>query len=541
MSEQTMRVRVEELDWATVFPFLRLFGAFRIAIHPYHLGLALLMVVLMWVGGHILSWGSCVYPDEFARYCQSSSPEMFDQWLERQQKAGWEDVSELNGVFQATWRIKMGAFHRLVTGATHLNFGVAGLLSPNGPQRDTVAGALYEMTVSLPCWLWRAHRGFFVLYGVLGMGIWSFFGGAIARMTALSATGRGSGSLGEALRFVCLRWPWFVLAPLLPVVLAGLLGAVLWVGGLVFFNGPIVDTLGAVLFFIALACGGGIAFLLLLEAAGVHLFYPAIAVEGTDGFDAISRSFAGVLERPWKWLFYTATALVYGAIAYLLVGVVVFLTLWATQRGVGLGVFREVTTGVELTGVQGVNRFDAIMPPPAIGQLVDYEDRSDLLPFWSRGTAGIIRFWVCLVAGLMPAFAISFYFSANTWIYLLLRKSADGIDYDEIFVDPSSDDAALKMEPPQAASTQDGPSPPPAASSGPQAAAAAPMMPTVTIEQALPPEEVEEDTPGDDDADHVAASSEQTPQGQDPIDDERDDDEDDHSADDENPKPPPST
>ena len=38
---------------------------------------------------------------------------------------------------------------------------------------------------------------------------------------------------------------------------------------------------------------------------GFNLMYPTIAVEGSDSFDAITRSFSYVYARPWRMLFYT--------------------------------------------------------------------------------------------------------------------------------------------------------------------------------------------------------------------------------------------
>ena len=56
-------------------------------------------------------------------------------------------------------------------------------------------------------------------------------------------------------------------------------------------------------------------------AGGFNLMYPTIAVEGSDSFDAISRSFSYIYARPWRMIWYTMVAIVYGALTFLFVRV----------------------------------------------------------------------------------------------------------------------------------------------------------------------------------------------------------------------------
>ena len=46
--------------------------------------------------------------------------------------------------------------------------------------------------------------------------------------------------------------------------------------------------------------------------------------------------------------------------------------------------------------------------------------------------ASIILVWVHLFIALVAAYAVSFYFSAHTLIYLLMRKGVDETEFDEI-------------------------------------------------------------------------------------------------------------
>ena len=72
MSDEPERVRVEELDWASMFPFLRIFSCFRMAIHPSRLLTALLLVALIYIIGNGMDaiWGPQVLPGEIELYRQ---------------------------------------------------------------------------------------------------------------------------------------------------------------------------------------------------------------------------------------------------------------------------------------------------------------------------------------------------------------------------------------------------------------------------------------------------------------------------------------
>ena len=55
--------------------------------------------------------------------------------------------------------------------------------------------------------------------------------------------------------------------------------------------------------------GGLVVMLLTLGIlGGFNLLYPTMAVEGSDSFDALSRSFAYVYARPCAWRFIPSSA-----------------------------------------------------------------------------------------------------------------------------------------------------------------------------------------------------------------------------------------
>lgn len=331
------------------------------------------------------------------------------------------------GVFDSLVTHEVDAFKRLVNSAMSLRLGLGDLLGQRRPAGDTVLGAMWDLFITGPTWLVRRHPIFTVIGGLAVFALWALLGGAITRMAAVhAARGASAVSAAEAMSFARRRWGWFVLAPVAPPLGVLLLGLIPLLLGLIAFNFPVLDVVGGLLFGLALVAGLAMSLLLLVYAGAVHLFHPALAVEGHDAFDALSRSFAYVGQRVWRFLAYIAVALVYGAVCYLFVGLIAFLTLWLTQRFVALGVVREAGLGVD--------RFEAIMSAPTLGELAYDVDLS--LLSWPGKVAGVlVAVWSYALVGLVAAFAVSFYCCATTMIYLLLRRSADGVELSEIAAD----------------------------------------------------------------------------------------------------------
>lgn len=428
MPHDLNRVRVEGIDWPNLVPVTRLFGSFRMAIHPAKLGLGLLLAVLLYLGGvgMDLAWGPRVLPTEL-RGDHAQSVEQHQQTMNYLRQSLDADSPETrSGIFETLLREQLSAFDSMIRSALSLEFGFGAFLA--GDAGDGVIGAVMHMTVTIPGWLYHTHPGFLATYLIYAFLLLCLLGGAMCRHAALQATVRQSPTLPASVMFAARRYHHLLLTPLTPVILIAVIALLLAVAGGVLFNVPVLDVLGGLGFGLMLLGGLAIAMLLVGLVAGFGLMFPAVAVEGADFFDAISRACGYVIGRPWRWLFYNAVMVVYGAITYLFVGLVVFLTLAATKTFADLFVFRDAA--------QGVSRLDAMLPDPRLGALVPQASpHAQELGASGKAAGWLIAVWVRLLILLLPAFAFSFYFSAQTWIYLLLRRSADGIDYDEVYRD----------------------------------------------------------------------------------------------------------
>jgi len=85
MSKQVDRVRLNEIEWQSVLPWLRLFRCFRCAIHPSKLFTAWLLIVLISAVASLLSsFDSNVQRGEIEQYRQLHhgfiSNADYDQW-----------------------------------------------------------------------------------------------------------------------------------------------------------------------------------------------------------------------------------------------------------------------------------------------------------------------------------------------------------------------------------------------------------------------------------------------------------------------------
>src|SRR5205823_13700474 len=123
-------------------------------------------------------------------------------------------------------------------------------------------------------------------------------------------------SLSSALRFSTSKFLSFIFAPIIPLLIVLVVGVVVMIGGLIGNIPGIGPILMGLFFFLALAAGLVMTLVLLGTGGGFNLMYPTIAVEGSDSFDAISRSFSYVYARPWRMLFSTQLAVRHGALCH---------------------------------------------------------------------------------------------------------------------------------------------------------------------------------------------------------------------------------
>jgi hypothetical protein len=426
-SSEAGRVTVERIDYATAMRFTKLFNCFRMAVHPSRLLLGLLLIIALYITGIVMDtvWTGAVPANEFDNYMTMPRAE-FNRWVASPMA---RDAHVKYGIFQTARDLEIRNFEGLVQSVLQLRPGLDQLTTaPRLVDGPTVIGSLRNLAF-VPLWLWNAHTGFFLVYVTIATVLWSLLGGAISRQAVVEAANERLVPASEAIGYSSRRWGWYIMAPMLAPAAIVVMALLLSVVGLLFYV-PVLNILAALLYVAALGLGFVMALLLVGWLAGMNLIYPAISAEGTDGFDAMSRAFSYVFARPWRFIGYSVVALIYGALTYMLVGIFVYLTIALAQWATGMW----------------VSGFDEVLPQPTFGRLSYTLGQLT----GTRAAAGnVILVWVHLVIGLLGAYAISYYFSAYSVIYLLLRKYTDGTDTTEVHEPqlPARVVAAEKVEP----------------------------------------------------------------------------------------------
>lgn len=279
-------------------------------------------------------------------------------------------------------------------------------------------------------WFVRVHWLYFIVYGLFCLAIWSVAGGTICRIAALHATRDEKIPFREAFGFAVRKMGSFFTAPLMPVIFIlgcclpllglGAIGSIPWIG-------EIVVGLG---FFVVLLISFVLAMIIIGGIAGVGLMYPTIAVEGSDTFDAFSRSYSYIYARPWRTIFYTLVTAVYGTLCFVFVKLLVALVFKSAATIVGATMNWDTAGYAAPLGKLEAMWFSPTLSGPFFGRFYLFELN------WSEALASFfIAFWVFLLVGAVIAFAISFFFCGYTLIYLLLRRCVDATELDEVYVE----------------------------------------------------------------------------------------------------------
>ncbi len=421
----------EHRGWLAATGLPELIRILGVAMHPAKIGLALAAIVATFFLGTALDWvwtrSGGVPGDAVAQFtlsCESGLPlpeekgdrGVFSVWCEHQQRCilGFLGSSVPGTSFGTGAPIESLVQNRLGANPLHHLVSMA-------------HGAL---------WLVRCHPVFFILFAAGSLLIWSLCGGAICRLAAMQFTREEKLTMTQGLAFARSRlFGGFFLAPCIPLAFVALIAVLLTFGG-VLLRVPWLGDLLSVFFILALLGGFAIVVLLLGLAVGGNLFWPVVAAEGSDAFDAFSRGLAYTFSRPWRTIWYFAFATVFASVCWLFAHFLVFSTLTITR---GVMAWGTSPFGWWLRGEEGskVSKLELLWPTVGGSMLHAWPDWSRL-GYLERLSGLVIGLYVLLAVALLWAFLASFYFSASTVIYFLLRRDVDGADVGDVFVEGES-------------------------------------------------------------------------------------------------------
>ena len=388
--------------------FPKIFCTFRIAIQPTKLIIAFLAVAVICLAGWAMDLSRTVVvgtygPDKVTELGIYMNRLDGPSAATKAHIDKYKDKGERAGVFSTLWHFGSAKFHTALRELFELNFTSVG---------ENLRDCFRAVT-----WAFRYHCAYCLIFVTIGLAVISVAGGALCRIAALQFAQGEKPGLTEAVRFSVKRFTSFFTAPLAPIAIMlfmGLFIFLLALAGNIPQVGELIVVLGTPL---ALINGALIAVILIGAVAGFGLMFPAVAYDGSDCFDSISRSFSYVYAQPSRMASYTVIAAVYGAICYVFVRFFAFLMLSITHCLLQLGVWTYSSTN-------GVDKLTAIWPKPEFMNLLGSQDAAPTA--WAELLAARLAYlFVLMVVGLIVSFIISFYFSANTIIYSLMRNRVD--------------------------------------------------------------------------------------------------------------------
>jgi len=369
----------EPSQWFDKLLFPKLFQTFRVAIQPSKLIIAFLAVAVICIAGQIMDL------------------------IDTASSASQGDPR----VFSIIWQSSAERFHGTLYSLFALD--IPGVV-------ENIAQCFRTIGV-----VFKEHYIYCIILLAIILAVLSVAGGAICRIAALQFARGEKPGLTEALRFGVKKFTSFFAAPLAPagiiifigffIFLLGLVGNIPWAGK------PIM----VIFMVLALIAGGLIAVILIGAVAGFNLMFPAVAYDNADCFDAISRAFSYIFAKPWRMGLYTVIAAVYGAICYMFVRLFAFLLLCVTYCSLQLGILGNNSKLTEIWSDK-----------PTFTHLIVQPDWETLNGLQSFG-AFLVYIMLLAVVILVVAFIVSFYFSANTVIYSLMRKAVDNTALEDVY------------------------------------------------------------------------------------------------------------
>ena len=273
------------------------------------------------------------------------------------------------------------------------------------------------------------------VFAVVGFGllaIWSLVGGAITRIAALDYARDESVQLVDALKFARKKFWSYFWSPLVPVIGVIFFALCNVIGGLI-GRIPVLGEITVALGFpLALISGLLIVFVGVIGALGLCFMFPTISAEGSDAFDAMSRAYSYVISRPKQFILYCIINTSYGLLCLALVAFVAWLMIKLSFCTVGLGM------GQKFSAVQSfISQKSTIA---CLGfcteHLPEAKTTTVCLDHWSlKFLAGMLIIYVTLIKLAVWSFVITYWLSAKTIIYLLLRKEIDSTDVTDVYIE----------------------------------------------------------------------------------------------------------
>jgi hypothetical protein len=282
--------------------------------------------------------------------------------------------------------------------------------------------------------------------------VWAVVGGAIARIAALKYTRDEAPTFTAALRHAVTKLPSYGFGPLIALAGAAVFGVQLLVLGLI-MNVSFLAVLAAAIWPFVLVLGLLMAILLLGALVGWPLMWATVAVEGTDAFDALSRSYAYTYQRPWRLLWYVTFSVFLAAVSMFVVKAFAISAVGLGHWSISWGLASEQRSQIFAPPTVDRNSAAPIASPPPLSEPIGGVNAPSTVANppaerdWTLTTANrLINFWEFLWKSLAAGYQAAYIWVSAVGIYLLLRRDIDGAELDEVFVDQSDEHGIPALE-----------------------------------------------------------------------------------------------
>jgi hypothetical protein len=299
-------------------------------------------------------------------------------------------------------------------------------------------------------------RIYFLLVLLVTVAIWGVIGGAITRIAAVQIARQEKIGAREALTFSVKRYLSLISAPIFPLVFIAVVVVGMILFGVLLMIPILGETLGGLLWPLMILAGLGIA-VLLVGLVGWPMMAATISTEGTDSWEAVSRSYSYVFGKPWHYIFYSVIALGYGAVLIFFVGFmgsamvyfakwgvnqaqlpsrdVSYMYIWAPTsfewRDLLLQGYRVEGEEVWKNG-HATDAYDKLINKKPVA---DEANKGQQMSAWNYIGTFLVSIWLYLLFLLILGFGYSYFWTASTIVYLLMRRKVDDTEMDEVYLE----------------------------------------------------------------------------------------------------------
>ncbi|MCI0492442.1 MAG: hypothetical protein L0Z07_05865 [Planctomycetes bacterium] len=415
--------KLSEVAWQELFPWLVLARSIRIALSVRVLVLGAIGIIALTMGWRVIG---IVFPVNEDPVIQAWRP-LANRWV-------WDNSPEFAIAMSARSASEIflsaseGLAEAPVTLWVHLT----------RPFVDMFRGDLTPLGFLhlLLCCIWELL-------------VWGLIGGAITRIAALKFARDEALGFTESLRQAAAKLWSYCAAPLIALAGAAVFAVQLMLLGLL-MHVDLLAMLVALAWPFVLLLGLLMAILLIGALVGWPLMWATVSVEGTDAFDALSRSYAYVYQRPLRLLWYVFFAALLAALSMFVVKAFAASAIALGDWSISWGLDRE--TMAEVVVPPGAVRDLPQLPPPAeatippatadavAGDKELAETAAKRAPrLLEKVARRAIFFWKSLLAALAAGYQAGFLWVSAVGVYLLLRRDIDGAEMDEVFIEQEAD------------------------------------------------------------------------------------------------------